>query len=200
MGQTVTSHDYYHSFTDEPHATRRKEMLSKWNRSTVRRTVTSLTGFLEKYPEIKQLMGHDWRMGIQVAICVLVQITVAILMRQCSWWTILGIAYVVGGTINHSLSLALHELTHNLAFGHSRPMCNRMLGFFANLPLGVPAAITFKKYHLDHHRWERLNDWKMKSLLLLLLLDFKVIKSTIRMFQHVSKSFFSPLVWAKSSF
>ena len=33
MGQAATSRDYYHAYNDEPHATRRKEMLSKWNRS-----------------------------------------------------------------------------------------------------------------------------------------------------------------------
>jgi sphingolipid delta-4 desaturase len=109
--------------------------------------------YLEKYPEIKQLMGHDWRMAIQVVISVLIQITLAIILRDSSWSKIICIAYVVGGTINHTLSLALHELTHNLAFGHSRPMANRLLGFFANLPLGVPASITLKKYHLDHHRY-----------------------------------------------
>ena len=97
-------------------------------------------------------MGHDWRMSIQVTITVLIQIAVAILLRDSSWFTLWVFAYAVGGTLNHTLSLALHELTHNLAFGHSRPVCNRLLGFFANLPLGVPAAITLKKYHLDHHR------------------------------------------------
>ena len=107
---------------------------------------------LEKHPEIKQLMGHDWRMAIQVVISVFIQVFLAIILRDSSWSRIVLIAYIIGGTINHSLSLALHELTHNLAFGHSRPMCNRLLGFFANLPLGVPASITFKKYHLDHHR------------------------------------------------
>ncbi|CAF0803950.1 unnamed protein product [Adineta steineri] len=135
MGQYITTHDFYHSYTDEPHATRRKEML-------------------KKYPEIKQLMGHDWRTAIQVVISVLIQIIVSILVRNSSWFTLFLTAYVIGGTVNHSLSLALHELTHNLAFGHSRPMSNRLLGFLANLPLGVPASITFKKYHLDHHRFQ----------------------------------------------
>jgi len=97
-------------------------------------------------------MGHDSRMAIQVVISVLIQVTVSILLRDSSWLKLIFIAYVIGGTINHTLSLALHELTHNLAFGHSRPMYNRLLGFFANLPLGIPASITLKKYHLDHHR------------------------------------------------
>lgn len=135
MGQLITTHDFYHSYTDEPHATRRKEML-------------------KKYPQIKELMGPDPWITVPVVLSVFIQITMSILVQDAPWWKLLLIAYVIGGTINHSLSLALHELTHNLAFGHSKPVANRLLGFFANLPLGVPASITFKKYHLEHHRFQ----------------------------------------------
>lgn len=132
-------------------------------------------------------MGHDWRMAIQVLISVIIQITVAIAIRDSSWSKILFLAYVIGGTVNHTLSLALHELTHNLAFGHSKPICNRLLGFFANLPLGVPASITLKKYHLDHHRCECFFQIQMSvsfSDLFFCFQDFKVISSMIQIFRR----------------
>ena len=49
------------------------------------------------------------------------------------------------------LLIAIHEIGHNLAFGHKYPLCNRFFGMFANLPIGVPMSVTFKRYHADHH-------------------------------------------------
>ncbi len=127
--------DFYWESTDEPHATRRKEILAK-------------------YPQIKQLMGYDSRICLQIVIMVFAQFFMTYMVRNMSWIEIVVLSYVVGGTLNHSLSLGLHEVAHNLAFGAHRPLLNRLIGFFANLPIGFAASITFKKYHLDHHKYQ----------------------------------------------
>lgn len=99
-------------------------------------------------------MGYEPRIIIQFVIMVSIQLCMAYMVRNMSWLEIVVLAYVVSGTLNHSLSLGLHELSHNLALGAHRPMANRFVGFFTNLPLGVPASVTFKKYHQDHHKYQ----------------------------------------------
>lgn len=79
--------------------------------------------------------------------------------------------YVIGATANHNLFLAIHEITHNLAFKGIR--ANKALAVFANLPIGVPYSAAFKvclprllkllslnelmcspqRYHLEHHKY-----------------------------------------------
>lgn len=54
-------------------------------------------------------MGHDWRIAAQVIISVLIQIIMAILVRDLDWKYIWLLTYVISGTINHSLSISFHE-------------------------------------------------------------------------------------------
>ena len=143
--------------------------VSAFRRCSSLKTDGSPCTFLEKYPQIKQLMGHDWRIAIQVVISVLIQLTMAYLVRDLSWRFVWLFTYVVSGTLNHSLSISFHEsmtwasqhdvltsrfllVGHNLAFGNHRPIANRILGYIANLPLCIPSSVTFKKYHIDHHK------------------------------------------------
>jgi sphingolipid delta-4 desaturase len=112
--------DYTWSYTEEPHRSRRKEILSK-------------------HPEVKDLFGFDPRSRYWVLLSVAIQFAVAYLLKDQSWWVITIVAYVVGGTINHSLNLAGHELAHNLFFDN--PVHNTLFGFIANLPMVLAVTV-----------------------------------------------------------
>ncbi|KAH0456441.1 hypothetical protein IEQ34_014348 [Dendrobium chrysotoxum] len=129
----VMATDFFWSYTDEPHATRRKQILAK-------------------YPQIRELFGPDPWAFIKISAAVLIQLWTATYLCTASWLKILTVAYFFGSFLNHNLFLAIHELSHNLAF--LTPCYNRWLGIFANLPIGVPMSITFQKYHLEHHHFQ----------------------------------------------
>lgn len=131
--ERVMATDFYWSYTDEPHASRRRQILSQ-------------------HPQIKELYGPDSFALLKIVVVVVLQLWTATLLRDASWLKILTIAYFFGSFLNHNLFLAIHELSHNLAF--YTPVYNRWLGIFANLPIGVPMSVTFQKYHLEHHRFQ----------------------------------------------
>lgn len=99
-------------------------------------------------------MGHDPQLKYKVVAMVLTQIISAYLVKDAHWFLVVFVAYCWGGVINHSMALAIHEISHNMAFGHSRPAANRYLGIFGNSVLGIPYSTMFKKYHLEHHRYQ----------------------------------------------
>jgi len=123
--------DYISSKDEEPHASRRTEIL-------------------KAHPEIKSLYGHEWRTKYIVTGTVMLQIFMAWLTLEWRWTPYLLAIYVVGATATHSLFLAIHELAHNL--GARTPSQNKAIAMLANLPISIPYCITFKPYHMDHHR------------------------------------------------
>ena len=89
-------------------------------------------------------MGHEPLTKYIVLAVVFLQFIIAFLLRHThplSWKFVIA-AYTIGGTANHNLFLAIHEITHNLAFKGVK--ANKVLAFIANLPIGVPYAISFK--------------------------------------------------------
>ncbi|KAI9913180.1 hypothetical protein PsorP6_006032 [Peronosclerospora sorghi] len=126
-------HDFHWSPTDEPHATRRKLIMAK-------------------YPEIKKLYGHCWKTKYIVAATVALQTYLALLAQHMSWPVYILVLYVIGATANHAMMMAVHEVSHNLGF--KKPLHNKLLAIFSNLPIVVPSAISFKRYHLEHHRYQ----------------------------------------------
>jgi len=122
--------------TDEPHATRRQQILSK-------------------HPEIATLFGTEPLTFWICPGCLVVQVCLAYLLREAEWWLIFPVAYVIGGTINHSLQLAVHELSHDLCWsGPYKDITNRLTAIMANLPTCAPSGQTFKPYHMDHHQYQ----------------------------------------------
>nr|XP_033807759.1 sphingolipid delta(4)-desaturase/C4-monooxygenase DES2 isoform X1 [Geotrypetes seraphini] len=134
MGNRVIREDFEWVYTDQPHTQRRKEILAK-------------------YPEIKTLMGHDPHFKWIVSGMVFTQLLACYLVKDLSWKWIFFWAYAFGGCINHSMTLAIHDLSHNVAFGNKLAKWNRWFAIFANIPIGVPYSASFKKYHIDHHRY-----------------------------------------------
>ena len=83
---------------------------------------------------------------------VSLQVLCAYLLRDSPVlsWPFLLTAYVVGATANQNLFLAIHEISHNLAFKSAA--ANRVLAVIANLPIGIPYSASFRPYHLTHHK------------------------------------------------
>lgn len=101
-------------------------------------------------------MGPDPMLKYQVSALVIFNIVFSyyiskVLDLSYLWTTVL--AYFLGGIINHSLVLAIHEISHNVIFGNAYPFANRLFGMWANLPVIFPMSVSFKRYHVEHHRY-----------------------------------------------
>ncbi|XP_034375840.2 sphingolipid delta(4)-desaturase DES1-like [Arvicanthis niloticus] len=134
MGGHVSREDFEWVDTDEPHAHRRREILAK-------------------YPEIKSLMKPDHNLIWIITTMLLVQLASFYLVKDLQWKWVIFWALVFGSSINHSVTMAIHEISHNFPFGHHRALWNRWFGILTNLPFGVPYSISYKMYHMDHHRY-----------------------------------------------
>ena len=129
--------DYHRSYVDEPHVGRRKVIL-------------------EKYPEIETLFGPDPRPIPYAIALVVAQIILSYYQQFWSWPVFLVVAWVFGGTASQALLLMAHELSHNSVFESVR--MNDFFGIFCNIGNGFPSATMFKRYHIEHHRFQGMRD------------------------------------------
>ncbi|KAG8761895.1 hypothetical protein FRC11_012502 [Ceratobasidium sp. 423] len=128
--------DFLWLMTEEPHRSRRQAIL-------------------KAHPEVTKLMGYEPLTKYVVVGVVGLQLATAYYLIRVLHASPLSVpfvlaSYVIGGTANHNLFLAIHEITHNLAFRGVK--ANKLFAMFANLPIGIPYAITFKQYHIEHHK------------------------------------------------
>lgn len=132
------ANDFYWDDGPEPHLARRKAIL-------------------KDHPEIKKYFKVNPRLKYSVLILVAIQMTIAVLIGSWNlhWAVSLALTYFVSATIQQALFLAIHEVTHNMAF--SKPAYNNWLAFVANIPIVFPFAMSFKFYHHEHH-WQQGKD------------------------------------------
>ncbi|WWC65107.1 uncharacterized protein I303_107721 [Kwoniella dejecticola CBS 10117] len=126
--------DFLWMTTEEPHRSRRMAIL-------------------KAHPEVRKLMGPTLLTVPIVFLVLSIQLTSAYLLKSTypfSWKFMLA-AYAIGGTTNQNIFLAIHEITHNLAFKSIR--ANKVLAIIANFAIGIPYAMAFKGYHIEHHKF-----------------------------------------------
>jgi sphingolipid delta-4 desaturase len=126
--------DFIWSEYEEPHCSRKKEILQKHGK------------------DLNKLMGIEPRTKYLTVGVVALHILSAYLFCNLSWPYFLLSTFVVGGTLTHILFLAIHEITHGLAF--KKPIYNDFLAMVANFPICIPYAMVFKTYHAEHHRYQ----------------------------------------------
>ncbi|CAH0018016.1 unnamed protein product [Clonostachys rhizophaga] len=125
--------DFFWTYTEEPHRTRRLAII-------------------KAHPEVTKLCGPEPLTKYVVVGVVSLQIFLAWYLSETPFFSFKYwiIAYIFGATANQNLFLAIHEISHNLAF--RSPMGNRLLAIVANLPIGIPYSASFRPYHLTHHK------------------------------------------------
>lgn len=105
---------------------------------------------LEKYPAIRQLYGHHYPSIVWILMIVGFQLLMAAFFSDAVWWVTLFIAYGIGAFANHALYVMIHECTHNLVTKTS--LGNKVMGLVCDIPLFLPSAMGFRKYHMIHHK------------------------------------------------
>lgn len=118
--------------TPEPHAERRRALLAK-------------------YPAIRALYGCDRRTAYVTIAVVIAQLALASFASSLPWWALVIGGYTIGAPLTHWLSMAIHETSHGL--GAKTVRGNDAIALLANVPMLLPVAMTFHRYHGAHHTY-----------------------------------------------
>lgn len=122
--------DFVWSDEKEPHFLRRKTIM-------------------KEFPEVKKLFGNDSSLIYKTLFVAILQLAVPLFFLPENPWLFACLVIFIGSTLTHILVLAIHEITHDLAF--KKKVLNNWLAILVNFPLVVPFAMAFKAYHAEHH-------------------------------------------------
>jgi sphingolipid 4-desaturase/C4-monooxygenase len=129
--------DFLFKDNTEPHRLRTREMI-------------------KKYPGIKKLIGKNQNTIYIILVCVSLQVGIAYLLRNQSWWVAFPVAWFFGAFVGHTLFVCIHEISHNLIFKSKN--ANTVAGIIANLPSIFPTSVSFQRYHLRHHTFQGVHE------------------------------------------
>jgi len=105
---------------------------------------------------VTKLNGYDSMTLYKILGAITLQLVSLFLLQDAPWYTKLFCCYTLSGTVNHAMTLAMHEASHNLVakkFWH-----NRVILILANLSMGIPSGASFRRYHLEHHKFQGEED------------------------------------------
>ena len=152
-----TEQEFFWTYTEEPHRTRRQAIIKahpevRYSKLYIDVTLGAVGLTFAYYEQVTKLCGPEPLTKYTVTAVVALQVLCTWLLRDTpvSSWQFLVTAYVIGATANQNLFLAIHEISHNLAF--KAPLANRLLAIFANLPIGIPYSASFRvsfEFHLS---------------------------------------------------
>jgi len=108
----------------------------------------------KKYPGVKKLLGNNPHTAFFIIGIVLTQYLFSFLFKDLGWPLLILFSYMIGAFLNHALYVHIHECAHNLVFKSS--LLNKVMGIICDLPIAFPGALSFREYHLVHHK--RMNE------------------------------------------
>lgn len=174
MGPDTHHIDFLHEYKEQPHASRRIEILSKHQcicqafgcKSVKNHIANEYICLTEKHPEIKQLMlanGDFRQVLISLAACIL-QLTLAFISMSEHLPVLVKVMnnFILGSISGSLIFLNIHEAAHGLLFGPAHPKLNKLMGMILNLFYGIPTYTFFKKHHLDHHKYQGDKDFDIE--------------------------------------
>jgi len=122
---------FYRRTTGDPHLARARSML-------------------RAHPELKSLVGPSSITLFLTIGVVAAQLGLAMLAGRLGIGWALVLAYAVGAWGSHVAWVLIHEATHGLV--SRRRWVNHVTGLLANVPLLIPSYLSFRRFHLLHHR------------------------------------------------
>lgn len=129
--------DFTYSEKQEPHRLRTRQIL-------------------QQHPEMRKLIGKNPNTIFVILGLVAFQVVMAWLLRDQSWWLVVGGAYLLGAFADHALFVMIHECAHHLLFKNRA--ANRWAGMIANMPQLFPSSISFERYHIKHHSFQGVHE------------------------------------------